>query len=513
MDRREETAALPMASRATSHTVARNGALYFASLAVPAIAALFLVPVTVRALGPARFGLLALAWAIGESTGIFDFGLGKATIRFVADATTRGRERLKEIIIASLFTQTAMGAVAGLLLLLLAPVLVNRVFSIAQANKPEAISMFRVLALHMPVLLCLASLRASLEGAQRFDISTPLRIPGSIASVVVPAWAGSAGYSLAEILWILLGVRVLLVFLSAYAVRRTLMPSRWSLPAGLAPLREMLGYSGWVAISTAVGPILGSFDRFTVGSVIGGAGLGYYSGASEGANRFLLIPVTAFSAILPALSAIDAHEGRGRILAITRAGQRQLAAVTLPLCLALFAFGPLILGLWLGPAFADAAGMALRILSVGIFLAGLAILPLALLYGSGRPDLPAKANLIQLALHLPITIILIRGFGITGAGIAMLILRAEDLLFYEWARRRAIGCYQPDPSERAGVAALVVAGLLLAASFAVALSIEGTNARLAFAISVIGTGIYAVFSWLRILSPRERVAWTNMVRK
>src|SRR5215210_1225298 len=95
---------------AISRITARNSALYFASLGVPAVAALFLIPVTVRALGPVRFGLLALAWAVAEGTGIFDFGLGKATIRFVAEATVKGRRRLREIVLASLFTQTTLGA-------------------------------------------------------------------------------------------------------------------------------------------------------------------------------------------------------------------------------------------------------------------------------------------------------------------------------------------------------------------------------------------------------------------
>src|SRR5437868_5247994 len=106
---------------ATSHRVARNSVLYFVSLGIPALAALIFVPVTVRALGPARFGLLALAWAAAESTGVFDFGLGKATIRFVADATARSAERLKAVVVASLLTQTAMGALAGLLFSLIAP--------------------------------------------------------------------------------------------------------------------------------------------------------------------------------------------------------------------------------------------------------------------------------------------------------------------------------------------------------------------------------------------------------
>lgn len=504
----------PYAAPATvpaSHRVARNSALYFSSLGIPAVAALLLVPVTVRALGPSRFGLLALAWAVAETTGMFDFGLGKATVRFVADATGKGKERLKEIILASVFTQTSMGIVAGVILFLLAPPLVHRVFSIAPASVGEAIGMFRVLALHLPILLCIAALRAALEGAQRFDVSTPLRIPSSLASIVIPAIAAPAGASLATIMWLLLGVRVVLALITAYAVRRVLLPERWGFPSDLRTLREMLGYSGWVAVSTALGPVLGSFDRFTVGSVVGSVGLGYYSGAAEGANRFLLIPVTAFSAMLPALAATDATDGRNRSLAVTHAARRQLSALFFPLCLTLFVFGPALLGVWLGPAFALAAGLALRILSVGVFLTGLAILPLALLYGSGRPDLPAKINIFQVAIHIPLTIICVRQWGITGAAIPVAIRSAEDLILYEWASRRAIGRYSARVDERSRDRRLLLSALTLGVAFAVGAFALRESLGAAVAISVTGLAGYAWMCWSAVLSPGERRAWLGML--
>lgn len=501
----------PLSPVATSHGVARNSALYFLSLGIPAVAALFLVPVIVRALGPSRFGLLALAWAVAETTGMFDFGLGKATVRFVADATGKGKERLKEIVLASVLTQTSMGVLAGVLLFSLAPLLVHRVFSIAPASVHEAIAMFRVLALHMPVLLGIAALRAALEGAQRFDISTPLRIPGSLASVVVPAIAAAMGASLATIMWLLLGVRVALALITAYAVRRVLLPGRWALPSGFGTLREMLGYSGWVAISTALGPILGSFDRFTVGSVIGSVGLGYYSGAAEAANRFLLIPVTAFSAMLPALAATGARDGRDRSLAVTRAARRQLAALFLPLCLALFTFGPAFLSVWLGPSFAQAAGLALRILSVGIFLTGLAVLPLALLYGSGRPDLPAKINLFQVAVHVPLTIVLIRTWGITGAAAAVAIRCAEDFILYGWASRRAVGRHLPGERERERDARLWWAAAALLVAFAAAIWVQSASRLTAVAFVAAGLAVYAWLCWSQVLSEGERRAWAGML--
>lgn len=494
---------------AVSRRVARNSALYFVSLGIPAVAALVFVPITVRALGATRFGLLALAWAIAESAGIFDFGLGKATIRFVADATARNRDRLRDVVAASLITQTLMGVVAGLVFFALVPLLVHRVFSIGPTNMAEAVSMFRVLALHMPVLLFISSLRASLEGAQRFDVSTPLRIPSSLASVIVPAWAASAGYSLAVIMWLLLIVRLVLAGLTAFAVRQTLV-GHWSRPSDFNILREMLKYSGWVAISTAAGPVLASFDRFTVGSVVGGAALGYYAGAAEAANRFLLVPVTAFSAVFPALAAVDAREGRQRSLAVTSAARRQLIAVMFPLCATLFVFGPSLLGLWLGNAFALDAGIALRILAVAVFLAGVAILPLALLYGSGRPDLPAKINVLQVILHIPITLGLVKSYGITGGAIAVAILKLEDVLFYEWGVRRFAGRPALNPEGRARTRLLSIAALALLATFAVAASLTDVT-RLGLPLAFAGLAVYLWVTWTRVLSPGERAAWRGML--
>ena len=499
------------ASDPTSQRVARNSALYFSSLAVPALAAIFLVPVTVRALGPARFGLLALAWAVAEGSGIFDFGLGRATVRFVADGTARGAARVREIVLASLFSQTAAGILAGLLLYAFAPVLVGRVFKISPANVPEAIAMFRVLAFHLPVILSIASLRAALEGAQRFDISTALRLPGSLASVVVPALAARAGYSLAVILWMLLGVRVFLFLLTATVVRRSLFSHGWTLPAGFGALREMLGYSGWVAISTALGPILASFDRFVLGSIVGVVGLGLYTGAAEAANRFLLIPVTAFSTMLPAVAAAEARDGRERAIYVIHAARRQLVALMLPLCLTLFVFAPTLLRIWLGPAYGNASGPALRILSVGVFLTGLAVLPLALLYGSGRPDLPAKINLLQVFVHVPLTIALVRMWGIAGAALAVTIRSAEDFVLYEWASRRSLGLLSADGVERARQALLFWSGLGLSA--ALGLAVWSMDASLPFALGIATAGLtaYAWFSWSRVFSTTERRAWMTMM--
>jgi O-antigen/teichoic acid export membrane protein len=495
----------------TSHRVARNSALHFLSVGLSAATAIFLVPITVRALGAARFGLLALAWAVAEGAGMFDLGLARTTVRFVADSLARKGDRLREIIFGSVLSQSAFGIVAGGILYLAAPLLVGRVFNIPASSSSEALSMFHALAFHIPVLLAAAALRAALEGAQRFDVSSAIRIPGSLASVAVPAIAASAGASLATIIWILLGVRLVLVAVSAFAVGRILIPGRWALPASLRTIREMFAYSGWVAVSAALGPALGSFERFLTGSVVGIAGLGYYTGAAEAATRLLLIPATAFAALLPALAHTDVTGGRPRALAVTRAARRQLAALILPVCLALLVFAPMILDRWLGKSFGDLAGTALRILSIGVFLGGLAHLPLALLYGAGRPDLPAKIHIGEVIAYLPLAYLLVRTWGISGAGLAWSVRSGADLLLYEWVSYRALGSAPSDPLESRRLRHLALAGAVLALTLFTARWMSAFSPVAAIAAVILGCTAYAFLAWLGVLSSEERRAWLGML--
>ncbi|MFL5482594.1 MAG: oligosaccharide flippase family protein [Gemmatimonadaceae bacterium] len=497
----------------TAAKVAKNGTLYFASLALPALAAAFLVPVTVRALGPSRFGLLALAWALAEGTGMFDLGLARTTVRFVADATAKGQDRLREIIVASVFSQAAMGCLAGLLVFALAPFLANHVFKVSPELVPEAIAMFRVLSLHVPVLLASQALRATLEGAQRFDISTALRVPGSLASIIIPALVAPAGGALSTILWLLLAVRAVLLVFNVDAVRRVLLGGGWLIRPQLQPLREMLGYSGWVAVSAVLGPALGSFERFVTGSIVGVASLGFYTGAAELANRFFLIPATAFAALLPALANSEARGARDRALAACRAGRRQLAAALFPFCLALLVFAPTVLRGWLGPDYAAAGATALRILAIGVFLGGLAHLPLGLLYGAARPDLPAKIHLGEAIVYLPLTFVLVHSFGIPGAALSWTLRCTADLALYEWASRRAIGRCEVDFSESARARRLALLGAGLAATFALIAWADPPSVSMGLILIALGLGAYGIFAWTKVLTVEERGAWMSMVSR
>jgi Na+-driven multidrug efflux pump len=285
------------------------------------------------------------------------------------------------------------------------------------------------------------------------------------------------------------------------------------MPSGFGTLREMLGYSSWVAVSTALGPVLGSVDRFIVGSVKGATGLGYYTGAAEAANRFLLIPATAFSALLPALANTEARGSRDRALAASRAATRQLATLLLPLCLALFTFAPAILRVWLGDAFASQAGIALRILAVGVFLGGLAHLPLAVLYGAARPDLPAKFHVAEVLVYIPVAFLLVRTWGITGAAFTWTLRCGADWLFYEIATRRAVGRSPLDSGEEQRTRRLLWLTLWLSSVLVLTVTVGRIGRPVVITLIAAAMIVYAIVGWSSVLSSDERRAWLALLSR
>ena len=495
----------------TRSRIAHNTLLNFLGLAVPLALAFFVMPIAARHLGPARFGLLGLAWAITEYLTLFDLGLGRAIVKFVADALHHDSAELSEIVSLCTLAQLGAGIVGGAAFAIAAPAFVHAVFRMPPETANEAIGVFRVVGLSLPAVLLISAQRGILEGAQRFDLSTTIKMLSSVASLSIPAIGAVYGASLPSILLVVLASRLVICGLYAFAIRRALPALHWVRSRGLGLLRRILSFGGWVLVSNSVTPLLLYFDRFALGTIAGLAAVGFYTAPYEGVARLLLIPVSLIGSLLPALTSIEARGERERFLELTSTSVRALMVVmAVPLAL-VFVFAPELLRVWLGSQYAEHSGTALRILSVGVFANALAHPLFISLYAKNRPDLPAKFHLIELVIHIPLTIALIRSFGITGAAAAWTTRVSLDMCLLLWAAARS--------AERS---VLTVAGgqVSRAASAILLLLVALEGSKVLAGVSVVAavggvigaTAVFAVVSWSWILRAADRAAITGTLR-
>ena len=500
-----------MTPKALGDSVARHTALSFAGFAVPLAVALVAIPITVGALGPARFGLLGLAWAVVEYGGFFDFGLSRATVRFVADALARSPRDNSQIIPVAFVTQLVTGLVAGLLVWVAAPYLATVIFEIPPELQAEARAMFVVVGANLTIVIAIGALRGALEGAQRFDLSTMVKIPTAVAAIVIPAFGATRGWSLDVILWWVFSARLLTLATLVTLVPRAVEQFRWEPPREWRRLRSLFDYSGWLTVSGLANPILVNLDRFALGSIVGVAAVGFYAAPYEGATRLLLVPVSIFSALFPVLTSTEARAERERTVRVLESALRQTTLVMAAPTLVILALAPEILALWLGPAFAVEAATALRILSIGVFANAIAHVPSVFLYSVGRPDLPARLHVAELVVHVPLTIFLVSRFGVTGAAAAWTARTTLDAIGLSLLAGGQ-GAWRIERGDlRRWGATAAAAGFLLAA-LVTGRGAGTSSATMPLVFLVVGAAGFIVIAWRGALADAEKSGLLALLR-
>jgi len=494
------------AERAIQSRVAHNTLLNFLGLAIPLALAFFVMPVAARHLGPARFGLIGLAWGVTEYLVLFDLGMGRAMVRFIADTLHRNPDDLTEIASLATSIQLVAGIVGGAAFAFFAPALVHAAFHPPATISAEAVAMFRVVGFSLPVVLLLSGFRGILEGAQRFDLSSALRMTSSSASVAIPAIGAVAGASLPSIMWWILISRAIVCALYLVAIRDALPTLRWRLPSRWSRSRELLSFGGWVLVSNVVSPVLGYFDRFALGAIAGVAAVGFYTAPFEGVTRLLLIAVSLAASLLPALTALETRGDRARSTELVSSSGRTLMVVMAPPLALIFAFAPILLQVWLGPAYAAQASLALRILTIGVFLNALAQLPFVTLYAFNRPDLPAKFHLAELVIHIPLTILLVREFGIAGAATAWTTRVGLDLCLLITASARSTGVsIGAVAGGRLARVSLAITGLVVTQMIAAALFAATSALGVVLTLASVAGFLVLSWSWILLATDREAI--------
>lgn len=487
--------------------LARGSLLNLSGQAVPLLVAAITIPAVIRFMGAERFGLLSLAWLILGYFTSFDLGLGRAATKHVAEALARRNGgAVARVVCTVIVAQTLLGLAGALALVLLTPALVKAVLHTPPELQNDAAAMMYVLAAAVPVVLLTASLSGVLEACQRFDLVNAVKAPSASLVYLFTLLGGVAGLSLSAIVALIVLTRMLALSLLAILVLRTISEVRR--PAvSLSMLRRLLGFGGWLSVSTVVGPLLVYFDRLMIASLLSLTALAFYTAPYEALIRVSIIPAAITCALYPSFSSLTAGGEHARAANIFARSLKYLLITLCPVILSLLLFAGDILGIWLGPEFAARSALPMRILALGVLANLLAYLPVSYLQGIGRPDIPAKFHLIEVPFYLAICWFCVRQWGIAGAAAAWSVRVAADaaLLFAAAARQGAcpwnVLSSSRLPATWSALAAFAILGFTSAAAF------QGILFRIcgfSLALAVFGWAV-----WSNALDDRDRGMVSN----
>lgn len=403
-------------------------------LGLPLLVAVFSIPVLIKELGDARFGLLTLIWAVVSYLSLFDLGLGRAlTQQLAVMLTGKERHRIGALAVTAMGVITVFGIVAGVLMAALGPWGLGFIRSIP--DKQEAINAIWIMAIAMPAVVLTSGFRGILEAMHAFAIVNIIRVPMGLLTFLGPLAVVMYGTPRLDVITaVLAGGRVVTCVLHAWYAKRVLPDDAGRFHFDKTLIRPLCSSGGWMTVSNVVSPLMSYADRFIVGAVLSSAAVAYYVTPQELITKLSILPNALTAVLFPTLAAQIARRDEDAMLLVRKALIWIFMAL-LPVTAAIALFSKELLVLWVGESFASHSYVLLQIFSAGMFITCLAQIPFTVIQGAGRSHLTAVIHVLEAPIFLVALFFLARHHGLTGAAIAWFLRVAIDAILMFWGAR------------------------------------------------------------------------------
>src|SRR5712671_6890201 len=405
--------------------IAKNTIFNLLGQVLPMAIGVLTIPYIVRGLGAAQYGILSIAMMLLGYFNIFDLGLGRATVKFVAEnLDPENAHKVPELIWTSLSLLVGLGIIGGTLSALFVPVSVTHFFKMPYELAGQARIALFVLCASMPIVLGNNALRGVLEATQRFDLVNYVKVPSSVLFYLAAVLAIPFGAHVAAIVCLLVAIRLVSTLAYLFLSFRTIPGLRSSFRVSRASLGPLATFGGWIMITNVTGPVFGYIERFMTASLLSVSLLTFYSAPYELVSKLLIFPMSVVPSLFPYFSY---HGSRSsEVSEVTSRTLKYLFLVLTPPAAVFIFFAKDIMHLWLGPQFALESTLVLQLTTLVFFLNAFAFVPFTSVQALGRPDLKAILDLAAIPVYSAAAWWLIKHQGINGAALAKLLLAAFD---------------------------------------------------------------------------------------
>jgi lipopolysaccharide exporter len=375
------------------------------SLAGQQLASVAAFVVLARLLEPKAFGIVSLAWTVlAFAEQIQESGVGSALIYRRHDIERAAATALIWAPLASLVLYAAAFVLAPLLAHLL--------------HSPGLVSVLRVLGLILLLRGLMVVPAAILGRTLAYRARAKADVGAAFVQLVVSVSLAFAGFGV----WSLV-VGALAGAAAQCVIVWTVVPWRPS-PAAASRriLIEMMRYGRFVSAGSMLNVLDNTIDNISIARWLGTTPLGYYAIAFRIADfPNSVIGHVVGRVMFPVYSILQ-----GELQSVRRAyiqNLQRIAIVALPVSIGIaVAAEPIVLTLF-GEKWRLAV-TPLRILAFYGLLKSFVAPSGELFKGIGKPHISPLFGMVHLALAVPILYVLIRGFGLDGAALGMLILMA-----------------------------------------------------------------------------------------
>lgn len=390
-------------------------------LGAPLLVAVGTIPVLIHELGPSRFGLLTLIWAVVSYFGLFDLGLGRALTQQLAVVFENNEhKKVGPLVGTATVLMAVLGVVAGVLMAAAASWGVGLIHDVP--DRDEAVNAVYAMALAMPFIVLTSGFRGILEARHAFGIVNLIRLPMGLFTFLGPLAVVlyCASHRLDWIAWVLVAGRVIACLFHAYFAWRILPKERSALIFRIDLLRPLCISGGWMTVSNVVGPLMGYLDRFVVGAFASAQAVAYYATPQELISKLSIVPSALMAVLFPQFAQTGTNFSKTSIEMLERAAFL-ITALCTPAILLIALFSSEILTTWIDLEFAQHAAQILVLMASGTLINSISFIPLTWLQATNHAKKVALIHVIELPLFCLLLWGGMREAGMKGAAMAWVI--------------------------------------------------------------------------------------------
>ena len=374
-------------------------------------------PIQIHLLGETHYGLMALLSSIIAPMILLDFGIGEATVKYVAESLGAGDySRVEKYIRNTLAFNLIVGILGALLIGLLANTLATHVFNIP----PESRTLARQCLYWIGATWLIGQTRQSFIGAvtalQRYDLLNIGTLFTQTLIAVVGVGVLALGGGLLEFTQVQ-AVAGALASLGWLIVARRLFPTlRFTPTIDRGAFRQTFGYGFWQMLGHMGGILAGQSQRWLLGVLLPVATIGFYSIGLQLNAVVYMIAYRVGQVLFPAVSQLQGQGQGERAARLSLQASWMVSSLAIAGFVPVAVFAPDVLSLWISPSFAAQAASVTRILSLATAVGAMFAVPSFYLLGTGRVKWLTALASTQGLISLAGAAVLIPWLGINGAG-------------------------------------------------------------------------------------------------
>ena len=408
-----------------SETFFRNVLSGWAVLAVNVAYGLAVTPLVVRALNTEGYGVWSFLNGLVGYSELMYLGLGSAVIRQVAHhLALRDQPGVNRVLSVVLEIYVVLGLFC-LLAFSVVGLFLGEFFALPAT--PEIAHTAALVCLLLGGRLFLAFVASAfsgvLAGHDRFDLVNGINLGAALLRILIIPFAlrlpsPLLGLAAATTLLALIET-IAMLFVANQA--NTLLKVRWALPT-MPELRLLYGFGLQSFVILMSLRLISYTDTTVIGVVLGAGPVALYS-LPQQLLEYGRSAVTTFSAVLlPGLVAMRSAGDASRLRLAFISSSRLGGAIGALVLSILMGLGDRFLGVWIGSAYGESAGMVLPVLCVASLCQLVAYqIPFAFYQALHAMRWPAAVLLTEACVNVALSVVLARRFGIVGVAVGTLI--------------------------------------------------------------------------------------------